>query len=63
MKNDPRRFAFLGLVLSGLAFLTAMGVLGMRVFETFGLYTPPDDELLTRILIIAIAIFIAGFAV
>jgi len=63
MKNDPRRFAPIGLVLSGLGLLTILGVLVIRAFETFGLYTPPDVELLNRILIIALAVFIVGFAV
>jgi len=63
MKSDPRRFAPLGLVLSGLGFLTALGVLIVRAFASFGLYTPPDAELLSRILIIAVAVFIVGFAV
>jgi ABC-type uncharacterized transport system involved in gliding motility auxiliary subunit len=63
MKTDPRRFAPLGLVLSGLGFLAALGVLVVRAFAAFGLYTPPDAELLDRILIIAAAIFVVGFAV
>jgi ABC-type uncharacterized transport system involved in gliding motility auxiliary subunit len=63
MKNDPRRFAPLGLILSGLGFLTALGILIVRAFASFGLYTPPDSELLTRILIIAVAVFVVGFAV
>jgi ABC-type uncharacterized transport system involved in gliding motility auxiliary subunit len=63
MKTDPRRFAPLGLVLSGLAFLTILGALVIRAFVAFGLYTPPDAELLNRILIIAVAVFIVGFAV
>lgn len=63
MKTDPRRFAPLGLVLSGLGFLTVLGVLIIRAFAAFGLYTPPDAELLNRILIIAVAVFIVGFAV
>ena len=63
MKNDPRRFAPLGLILAGLGFLTAIGLLVVRAFATFGLYTPPDAELLDRILIIAIAVFVVGFAV
>jgi len=63
MKTDPRRFAPLGLALSGLAFLTIIGVLVIRAFAAVDLYTPPDTELLNRILIIAIAVFIAGFAI
>jgi len=63
MKTDPRRFAPLGLVLSGLGFLTALGVLIVRAFTAFGLYTPPDVELLNRILIIAVAVFVVGFAI
>ena len=63
MKTDPRRFAPIGLVLSGLAFLTILGVLVLRLFVTVELYTPTDPELLNRILIIASAVFISGFAV
>jgi ABC-type uncharacterized transport system involved in gliding motility auxiliary subunit len=63
MKTDSRRFAPLGLVLSGLGFLTALGVLIVRAFAAFGLYTPPDAELLNRILIIAAAVFVVGFAI
>jgi ABC-type uncharacterized transport system involved in gliding motility auxiliary subunit len=63
MKTDPCRFAPLGLILSGLGFLTALGVLIVRAFASFGLYTPPDAELLNRILIIAVAVFVVGFAV
>ena len=63
MKNDPRRFAPLGLVLSGLGFLTVVGILIVRAFAAFGLYTPPDAELLTRILIVGVAVIVVGFAV
>lgn len=63
MKTDPRRFAPLGLVLSGLGFLTILVALILRAFTAFGIYTPPDAELLNRILIIAVAVFIVGFAV
>jgi ABC-type uncharacterized transport system involved in gliding motility auxiliary subunit len=63
MKTDPRRYAPLGLILSGLGFLTVLGVLVIRAFASFGLYTPPDAELLDRILIVAAAIFVVGFAV
>jgi ABC-type uncharacterized transport system involved in gliding motility auxiliary subunit len=63
MKNDPRRFAPVGLILSGLGFLALLGVLVVRAFAAFGLYTPPDAELLNRILIIAAAVFVVGFAV
>ena len=63
MKSDPRRYAPLGLVLSGLAFLTIIGVLVIRTFAAVDLYTPPDVELLNRILIIGVAVFIVGFAV
>jgi len=63
MKNDLRRFAPFGLILSGLALLTVIGVLVIRAFASFGLYTPPDTELLNRILIIAAAVLILGLAV
>ena len=37
MKSDPRRFAPLGLVLSGLGFMAALGVLIIRGFAAAGL--------------------------
>jgi ABC-type uncharacterized transport system involved in gliding motility auxiliary subunit len=63
MKNKPSRFAPIGLVLSGLAFLAIVGVLVIRAFEATGLYTPPDPAMLERILYIGIAVFIAGYAI
>ena len=63
MKNDPRRFAPLGLLLSGLGLLTLIGILIVKGFAAVNLYTPPDAELLNRILIIAIAVFVVGLAV
>lgn len=63
MNRDPRRFAPIGLILSGLGLLALIGVLVVRAFAAFGLYTPPDEELLNRILIIAAAVFVVGFAV
>jgi len=62
MKNDPRRFAPFGLILSGFGFLTIIGVLVVRAFAAVDLYTPPDAELLNRIFIIGTAILIIGFA-
>jgi ABC-type uncharacterized transport system involved in gliding motility auxiliary subunit len=62
MNSNPRRYAPLGLILSGLGLLTAVGILVVRAFAAFGLYTPPDAELLNRILIIAAAVFVVGFA-
>ena len=47
MKSDPRRFAPLGLVLSGLGLLTIIGILVVQAFAAVDLYTPPDVELLT----------------
>lgn len=63
MNSDLRRFAPLGLVLSGLGFLTTIGVLIVRAFAAVDLYTPPDAELLNRLLIIGIAVLIVGLAV
>ena len=63
MNKDPRRFAPLGLLLSGLALLTILGALVLRAFVSVDLYTPPDSELLNRILIVASSIFIVGFAI
>ena len=63
MMKDSRRFAPLGLVLSGLALLTIIGVIIIYTFNAVGLYTPPDTELLNRILIVASALFIVGFAI
>jgi len=63
MNNKSRRFAPLGLILSGLAFLAILGVLILRALAAANLYTPLDAELLDRILLIAPAIIIVGFAV
>ena len=63
MKNDPRRFAPFGLILAGFGFLMIVGVLIVRAFAAVDLYTPPDAELLNRILMIGTAILIIGFAV
>ncbi|GAB4503312.1 MAG: hypothetical protein Fur0043_03040 [Anaerolineales bacterium] len=63
MKTDPRRYAPLGLVLSGLAFLTILGILALRIFTLVGMYTPSDPALVDRVLYIAIAVFVAGYAI
>jgi len=63
MKSDPRRFAPLGLVLSGLGLLTIIGILIVQAFAAVDLYTPPDIELLNRLLIVGVAVFIVGLAV
>jgi len=63
MKSDLRRFAPLGLILSGLGLLTIIGVLVVRAFAAVDMYTPPDMELLNRLLIVGVAVFIVGFAV
>jgi ABC-type uncharacterized transport system involved in gliding motility auxiliary subunit len=63
MKKDPRRFAPIGLALSGLGLLTLIGILIVKGFVAVNLYTPPNPELLNRILIIAVAVFIVGLAV
>jgi ABC-type uncharacterized transport system involved in gliding motility auxiliary subunit len=63
MDNNTRRYAPLGLILSGLSLLAIIGVLTIRAFESVGLYTPPNPDLLNQILYIGIGIFIAGFAI
>lgn len=63
MNTDSRRFAPLGLVLSGLGLLTVVGALIVRGFAASGLYTPPDADLLNRMLIIGVAVFVIGLAV
>lgn len=63
MKTDYRRYAPLGFVLSGLAFLSLIAALLFMAFERFGLYTPPDPNLLERILWISVAAFVVGFAI
>ena len=63
MKKDPRHFAPLGLVLSGLGLLTLLGILIVKGFVAVNLYTPPNPELLNRILIIAVAVIVVGLAV
>ncbi|GAB4416034.1 MAG: Gldg family protein [Anaerolineales bacterium] len=63
MNNDSRRYAPLGLLLSGLSFLAILGTLTIRAFERVGLYLPANPELLDRILYIGLGLFIAGFAI
>ena len=63
MKTDLRRFAPIGLILSGFGFLTIIGILTVRAFATVDLYTPPDPDLLNRILILGVAILVIGLAV
>jgi len=63
MDNDLRRFAPYSLILSGLGLLTIISVLIVRAFAAVNLYTPPDAELLNRILIIGVAVLIIGLAI
>ncbi|MDK1028262.1 MAG: Gldg family protein [Anaerolineae bacterium] len=62
MKNNSKRFAPIGLILSGLATITMIGVLIVRGFISANLYTALDPELLDQIIIIATAVFIIGLA-
>ena len=60
MNKKNSRFAPIGLAISGVAFLSIVGVLLIRAFEATGLYTPADSGLLDRIMYAGIAVFVAG---
>lgn len=62
MKTDPRRFAFLGLVLSLLALLTFVGFLLVRGLSAAGLVTVDPDIVQNGLLISGLSI-ILGLAV
>ena len=62
MKTDPRRFAFLGLVLSLLALLTFVGFLLVRGLTTAGLVTVDPDIVRNGILLSGLSI-ILGLAI
>lgn len=63
MGNNTRRYAPLGLILSGLSLLAIIVTLAIRVFEKVGLYTPAKPELISQILYLGIGLFIAGLAI
>lgn len=63
MDNNLRRYAHLGLILSGLSLLAIIGTLATRAFEKVGLYTPANPERISQILYISIGLFIAGLAI
>jgi ABC-type uncharacterized transport system involved in gliding motility auxiliary subunit len=62
MKTDPRRFAPLGLVLSGLAVLTFIIFLVVRALALAGIFQPPDPLILERGMWVSFSIFILGIA-
>jgi ABC-type uncharacterized transport system involved in gliding motility auxiliary subunit len=62
MKTDPRRFAPLGLVLSLIAVIAFVITLLIKGFASTGLYTPPDPDLLNRLLWICTGVFVLGIA-
>jgi hypothetical protein len=49
MKNDYRRYAFVGLIISLAAVLTGLGVLIAKGLVLAGLYFPTNPELLNQI--------------
>ncbi len=63
MKNDPRRFAFLGLVLSGLSVITLIAVLVVRGLVSAGLYQPANAIVFDRAIWICLGVFVLGLAV
>ncbi len=63
MGNSTRRYAPIGLILSGLSLFAIIGTLAIRVFEKVGLYTPANPERISQILYIGIGLFIAGLAI
>lgn len=63
MNIDVRRYAPLGLVISGLGFLTVLVILILRAFTAVDLFTPPDADLLDRIMYIGAVAVILGLAI
>ena len=57
MKTDPRRFAPLGLVLSGLAVITFIVFLVVKSIASAGIFQPPDPTVLERGLWVSLSIF------
>ncbi len=62
MKTDPRRFAPLGLVLSGLAVITFIVFLVVKSIASAGIFQPPDPTVLERGLWVSLSIFFLGLA-
>jgi len=58
MKADLRRFAPIGLVVAALGLIVSLGVLLLKGFIYYGLYTPKNPQLIS-----AVGIAAAGFAV
>ncbi len=61
--RDYRRYAPLGLVLSGLAVIVLIGTFIVQAVANAGLITLPDPELLNRILIISGSAIVVGLAI
>jgi ABC-type uncharacterized transport system involved in gliding motility auxiliary subunit len=62
MNNDTRRFARLGLALSGVGLLALIVLLFIKGMQYVGLYTPPDPDLLVRLIVFAAAVTVLGLA-
>ena len=62
MKTDLRRFAFLGLAISGLSIIATLAVLIIKGLAYVNIYQPTDPQLLNRALMICSGIFVLGIA-
>ena len=62
MKNDPRRYAFMGIVLSALAVVAFVIITVVRGLATAGVVQLPDLEVTTRSMWICLGVFILGLA-
>ncbi len=62
MKTDPRRFALMGLVLSGLSVLSLITVLVIRGLISAGVYQPASPDLFDRAIWVCLSVFILGLA-
>jgi ABC-type uncharacterized transport system involved in gliding motility auxiliary subunit len=63
MKNDYRRYAPIGLIISLLAILTGIGALIAKALAFAGLYFPSNPELLNQLGLGALTGFILGLAI
>jgi ABC-type uncharacterized transport system involved in gliding motility auxiliary subunit len=62
MNSDSKRFAYLGLVLSGIALLALIVLIFLKALDYAGLFTPPDPELINRLIYLSGGIIVIGIA-
>ncbi len=62
MKPDSRRYAFLGLILSGLSVISFLVILIIKGLAAANIFQPTDPQTLNRSTWISLAVFTLGFA-